>query len=309
MTSELPLADFDRRGFHIRDRRPQIPSDVPSADTYSVSPDYFRVMKIPLRRGRLFTEADARTSPLVAIISETCAREQFPGGNAIGKQIQLGGRDDQKPWASIVGVVGDVHQYGLEVKPNIAAYIVQSQDLSFGYSLVARTAGDPRLMELTVRAAFLAVDPTQPVFRVRPMEAYLGSSLAERRFTLGLIALFGGLALLLAGVGIYGVMAYAVTLRTREIGIRMALGAERREVLAMVLRAGARLTAAGLAIGFVSSLAISRLLASLLFEVSATDLATSAAVALVLSMAALVASYLPARRAAQVDPMIALRYE
>jgi putative ABC transport system permease protein len=153
------------------------------------------------------------------------------------------------------------------------------------------------------------VDPTQPVFRVRPMEAYLGSSLAERRFTLGLIALFGGLALLLAGVGIYGVMAYAVTLRTREIGIRMALGAERREVLAMVLRAGARLTAAGLAIGFVSSLAISRLLASLLFEVSATDPATSAAVALVLSMAALVASYLPARRAAQVDPMIALRYE
>jgi putative ABC transport system permease protein len=309
MTSELPLADFDRRGFHIRDRRPQIPSDVPSADTYSVSPDYFRVMKIPVRRGRLFTEADGKTSPQVAIISETCAREQFPDGNAIGKQIQLGGRDDQKPWATIVGVVGDVHQYGLEVKPNIAAYIVQSQDLSFGYSLVARTAVDPRLMERTVRAAFLAVDPTQPVFRVRPMESYLESSLAERRFTLGLIALFGALALVLAGVGIYGVIAYGVTLRTREIGIRMALGAERSDVLAMVLRAGARLTAAGLAIGFASSLALSRLLASLLFEVSATDLVTSAAVALVLSMAALVASYVPARRAAQVDPMIALRYE
>jgi putative ABC transport system permease protein len=309
MTSELPLADFDRRGFHIRDRRPQIPSDVPSADTYSVSPDYFRVMRIPLRRGRFFTEADGPVSPKVALISETCAREQFPEGNAIGKQIQLGGRDDRKPWATVVGVVGDVHQYGLEVKPNIAAYIVQSQDLSFGYSLVARTAGDPRLMERTVRAAFLAVDPTQPVLRVRPMEDYLASSLAQRQFTLGLIALFGGLALALAGVGIYGVMAYAAMLRTKEIGIRMALGAERRAVLAMVLRAGARLTAMGLAIGFLSSLALGRLLQSLLFEVSATDLATSAAVALLLSMAALVASYLPARRAAHVDPMLALRYE
>jgi putative ABC transport system permease protein len=309
MTSELPLSDFDRRGFHIRDRRPAIPSDVPGADTYSVSPGYFRVMKIPLRRGRLFTEADGPASPKVAIISETCAREQFPEGNAIGKQIQLGGRDDQKPWLTIVGVVGNVHQNGLEVKPNIAAYIVQSQDLSFGYSLVARTAVDPRLMELTVRAAFLATDPTQPVFSVRPLEDYLASSLAQRRFTLGLIALFGALAMALAGVGIYGVIAYAVLLRTREIGIRMALGAERSDVLGMVLHAGARLTAAGLAIGFVSSLALGRLLASLLFEVSATDLVTSAVVALILSMAALVASYVPARRAAQVDPIIALRYE
>ena len=173
MTSELPLGDFDRRGFHIRDRRPSIPSDVPSADTYSVSPDYFHVMKLPLRRGRLFTEADGPTAPKVAIISETCAREQFPGESAIGKQIQLGGRDDQKPWATIVGVVGDVHQYGLEIKPNIAAYIVQAQDASFGYSLGARTAIDPRRMEPTVRAAFLAVDATQPVFRVQPMESYL----------------------------------------------------------------------------------------------------------------------------------------
>ncbi len=130
-------------------------------------------MKLPLRRGRLFTEADGPTAPKVAIISETCAREQFPGESAIGKQIQLGGRDDQKPWATIVGVVGDVHQYGLEIKPNIAAYIVQAQDASFGYSLGARTAIDPRRMEPTVRAAFLAVDATQPVFRVQPMESYL----------------------------------------------------------------------------------------------------------------------------------------
>jgi putative ABC transport system permease protein len=313
MTSELPLADFDRRGFHIRYRRPQIPSDVPSADTYSVSPDYFRVMKIPLRRGRLFNEADGPTAPKVAIVSETCAREQFPGEEAIGKQIQLGGRDDRQPWATIVGVVGDVHQYGLEVKPSIAAYIAQSQDLSFGYSLVARTAADrsyaPRLMEGAVRAAFLAVDRTLPVYRVQPLESYSASALAERRFTLVLIALFGALALALAAVGIYGVIGYAVTLRTREVGIRMALGAERRDVLLMVLRTGAALTGTGLAAGFLASLALTRLLASLLFEVRAIDLATSAAVAVLLSAVALLASYLPARRAASVDPMIALRYE
>jgi putative ABC transport system permease protein len=309
MTSQLPLNSFDRRGFHIRDRRPRVSSDVPSADTYSVSPEYFRVMKIPLRRGRLFSEADGPASPKVAIVSETCAREQFPGENAIGKQIQLGGRDDNQPWATIVGVVGDVHQDGLEIKPNIAAYIVQSQDVSFGYSLVARTSLDPRLMERTVRAAFLAVDPTQPVFRVQPMEDYLASSLAQRRFTLTLIALFGALALALAAIGIYGVVAYTVTLRTREVGIRMALGAKRRDVLFMVLRDGAALAGAGLAIGFLASLALTRLLASLLFEVSATDPAISAAVAVGLSVVALLASYLPARRAAGVDPMIALRYE
>jgi putative ABC transport system permease protein len=309
MTSELPMADFDRRGFHIRDRHPQIPSDVPSADAYSVSPDYFRVMRIPLRRGRLFNEADGPSAPLVALVSETCAREQFPGEEAIGKQIQLGGRDDKKPWATIVGVVGDVHQYGLEVKPNIAAYIVQSQDLSFGYSLVARTAVDPLLMERTVRAAFFAVDSTQPVFRVQPMESYLASSLAQRRFTLELIALFGALALALAGVGIYGVIAYAVTLRTREIGIRMALGAEQKNIMVMVLRAGAVLTAAGLTTGFLASLAITRLLASLLFDVRPIDLKASLAVAVLLSAVALIASYLPARRAASVDPVIALRYE
>ena len=308
VTSQLPLSSFDRRGFHIRDRRPRIPSDVPSADTYSVSPDYFRVMRIPLRRGRLFTAADGPTSLKVAIVSETCARQEFPGESAIGKQIQLGGRDDNQPWATIVGVVGDVHQDGLDLRPRIAAYIVQSQDVSFSYSLVARTALQPRLMEHALRAAFLAVDSTQPVFRVQPMEDYLASSLAQRRFTLTLIALFGALALSLAAIGIYGVIAYSVTMRTKEIGIRMALGAARSDVLLMVLRDGATLTGMGLATGFLASLALARLLASLLFEVRATDLTVSIAVAAGLSAVALLASYLPARRAAAVDPTIALRY-
>ncbi len=309
MASNLPLADFDRYAFHIRDRRPRIPSDVPSVDLYSVSPDYLRVMRIPMLRGRQFTRQDGPTDPKVALISEICARQMFPNEVPIGKQIQLGGRNESGPWITIVGVVGDVRQYGLDHAPRMATYIVQAQNLAFGFSMVARSSIDPSRMEAAARAAFLAVDPTLPVYRVQPMEKFVASSLAERSFTLLLLGLFGGLALALAAVGIYGLISYAVTLRTREMGIRMAFGAERSDVLAMVLRQGLALTGLGLAAGFAASLALTRLLSSLLFEVRPTDLTTSAAVALVLAGVALTASYLPARRAASVDPMIALRYE
>lgn len=309
MTSMIPFTNFDRAGFHIRDRRPAHDSEDPSADRYSVSPDYFRVMRIPLKRGRVFTGQDVVAAPKVAIISETCAREQFPNRDPIGKQIQLGGRDDGKPWMTIVGVVGDVRQSGLDTPSNMAAYISQAQDLSFGYLLVARTTADPRRMEKSARAAFLAVDPTLPVFQVEPMETYLASSLAQRRFTLALLALFGVLALALAAMGIYGVVSCAMASRTREMGIRMALGAERSDVLAMVLRQAAVLAGAGLAAGLAASLALTRFLASLLFEVRTTDLATLAAIAALLAAVALGASYLPARRAASVDPTVALRYE
>jgi putative ABC transport system permease protein len=309
MTSMIPLTDFDRAGFHVRDHRPAHDADDPSADRYSVTPDYFRVMRIPLTHGRLFTDRDIAAAPKVALISETCAREQFPSQDPIGKQIQLGGRDDTKPWMTIVGIVGDVRQYGLDMASTIAVYIPQAQDLSFSYSLVARTATDPRGLERAARAAFLSVDPTQPVFQAQPMESYLASSLAQRRFTLALLALFGGLALALAAVGIYGVVSYAATSRTREMGIRMALGADRRDVLAMVLRQAAVLASGGLAAGLAVSLTLSRFLSSLLFEVRATDLATLATIAALLAAVALAASYLPARRAAGVDPTVALRYE
>ena len=309
MTSLLPLTDFDRAGFHIRDRRPAHGSQDPSTDRYSVTPDYFRVMRIPLKRGRTFTTQDIGGAPQVAVISEACARALFPDRDAIGKQIQLGGRDDSKPWMTIVGIVGSVRQNGLDAAPGMAAYIPQAQDLSFGYSLVARTSGDPWRMASAARAAFLAVDPTQPVFQVSPMESYMASSVGQRRFTLALLALFGALALVLAAVGIYGVVSYAAIARTREMGIRMALGAARRDVLSMVLRQAAVLAGAGLAAGLVASFTLTRFLATLLFDVRTTDVATLGAIAVLLAAVALGASYLPARRAAGVDPTVALRYE
>ena len=309
MVSTLPFTNFDRALIHIQDRPLANPNEAPNVDRYSVSPDYFHVMRIPLKRGRWFTEQDRRGSPAVAIVSESCARTLFPKEDAIGKHIQLGGRDDNKPWMTIVGVAGDVRQYGLDRAPNMEAYIPQAQDLSFTYTFVARTTRDPRRMEGAVRAAFLAVDKTQPLFDVVPMETYLAASLAERTFTLALLGLFGVLALALAAIGIYGVISYAVSLRTREIGIRMALGAKRSDVSGMVLRQGLALTAAGLAAGFVASLGLTRLLASLLYEVHPTDIATILGVAVLLTGVALTGSYVPARRASKVDPAIALRSE
>jgi putative ABC transport system permease protein len=245
----------------------------------------------------------------VALISETCSRTIFPNEDPIGKHIQLGGRKEDKPWLTIVGIVGDVHQRAPDRPSDGEAYILQAQDLSFSYSMVVRTSGDPRRAERAVRDAFLSADKTQPVFDVKPLEDYLADTVATRTFTLTLLALFGVLALVLAAVGIYGVISYAVTLRTREVGIRMALGAKRRDVLAMVLAQGLRLIGAGLAAGFAASLVLTRFLGTLLYQVKPADVGTSLGVALVLSAVALAASYIPARRAATLDPTVALRYE
>ncbi len=309
MASNMPLVDFDRAGFHIQDRPLGNNAQAPSADRYSVSPDYFQVLRIPLKRGRLFNDNDRRGAPLVAVISESCARTMFPNEDAIGKHIQLGGRHDDKEWMTIVGIVGDIRQYGLDRPSNMEAYVSLAQDMSFGFNLAARTSGDPRQMEQTVRQAIMSVDNTQPIFHVEPLENYVAQSLAARRFTLMLLGLFCGLALLLAAVGIYGVISYAVSLRTRELGIRMALGAARQDVLRMVLQQGLLLVIVGLAVGFAASLALTRFLTSLLFEVRPADQMTSVVVTLTLAAVALLANYLPARRASKVDPMVALRYE
>jgi len=309
MSSNLPMVSFDRRGFHIQDRPLANNAQAPSVDAYSVSPDYFSVMRIPLKRGRLFTDADRKGAPMVALISESCARQMFPDQDPIGRHIQLGGRHDDKEWATIVGIVGNIRQYGLDQPSNMEAYIAQAQNMDFGFDVVARTSGDPRLMEQAVRRAFLSADNTQPVFHVRPLEGYIAESLAARRFTLLLLGLFGALALVLAAVGIYGVISYAVTLRTREMGIRMALGAARQDVLQMVLRQGLKLAAIGLVLGLVASAGLTRFLTSLLFQVKPEDVVTTLAVALTLAAVALLANYLPARRASRLDPNEALRRE
>ena len=309
MASNLPLLTFDRSAFHIQDHPLANDADAPDLDRYSVSPDYFQVLDIPLKRGRLLTDGDRNGTRLVALISELCARTLFPNQDPIGKHIQVGGRHDDKEWITIVGVVGDVQQYGLDQPSNMAAYIPLAQDLSFAYNVAVRTTGDPRRMEQTVRQAFLSADNTQPVFHVRPLEDYVAESLAARRFTLMLLGLFGGLALALASVGIYGVISYTVSLRTREFGIRMALGAARKDVLQMVLRQGLKLAATGLVLGIVASVVFTRFLTALLFQVKPADTMTTVAVLLMLAAVALLANYLPAHRASHVDPNVALRHE
>ena len=309
MASNLPLMTFDRAGFHIQDRPLANDSDAPYTDRYSVSVDYFNVMRIPVKRGRLFTDSDRKGAPLVAIVSESCSRKVFPNEDPVGKHIQLGGRHNDKEWMTIVGMVGDIRQYGFDRPSNMEAYVPQAQNMDYDFSVAARTTGDPRLMEQTVRQAFFSADNTQPVFHVRPLEDYVGESLAARRFTLMLLGLFGALALILAAVGIYGVISYAVCLRTRELGIRMALGARRKDVLRLVLRQGLRVAATGLVVGLIASLMFTRFLTSLLFEVKPADVMTTLAVLVTLAVVALLANYVPARRASRVDPNEALRCE
>lgn len=305
MTSVLPMDSFDRRALHIQERPLANPADAPSADTYSVSTDYFRVMRIPLKRGRTFTGADRLGTVPVALISESCARAQFAGTDPIGKHIQLGGLG--RDWLTIVGVVGDVRQYGLDRPSNMEAYLAQAQDLNFGYNMLIRSTVAPQRMENAVRGAFLAVDPTQPVYHVRPLADYLSDSLAARTFTLALLGLFGALAVVLAAIGIYGVISYAVSARTREMGIRMALGAGRREVLWMMLLQGMGLSAVGIAWGLGASLALARFLSTLLYEVRPTDPLMYAMTALGIAALAFLATLVPSIRATRIDPMTALR--
>jgi putative ABC transport system permease protein len=308
MVSTLPLTSFDRTLFHIQDKPLANPIQAPSVDRYSITPDYFRVMRIPVKRGRAFTDEDRVFARPVVIVSESCARTEFPGEDPIGKHIQLSRPDDSKPWMTIVGVVGDVRQYALDREATMAVYLPEAQNTDFAYQLVARTTVDPRRMTAAVRGAFLEVDKSQPVYNIAPMDSYLRSSVAQRSFTLTLFGLFAALALGLAAIGIYGVISYAVSLRTREIGVRMALGARWNDVLGMVLKQGIVLAVAGLAAGFAASLALTQFLASLLYEVRPADPTTSV-VAVLLTIVALAASFIPARRAANIDPIVALRYE
>jgi predicted permease len=311
LVSTLPIAgsygSFDQAGFVIQDRRIPDPQ-VPSVDRYIVSPDYFRAAHIPLLRGRLFTEADAAGENRVALISNMTARQIFPGENPVGKRIQLGGRHDDQPWAEIVGVVGDVHQYGLDMPTTPQAYELYTQ-FPFNYATVlfVRSAVAPASLTNAIEEQIWAMDKNTLVFNPFLMTQILSASLAQRRFTISLLAGFGGLALLLAAIGIYGVQSYTVAQRTCEIGVRVALGAHATDVARMVLQEALVTATVAICAGWVVALVITQVLRSLLFEVNPSDPATLLAVSVGVLAVAAISAFIPARRAMNVDPAVALR--
>jgi len=307
MISNVPLSHTEPMKLRMEGGPSLSDSEAPSVDVFWASPDYFGVLKIPLQRGRFFTDQDSVGDPPAAIVSESFVKSRLAGSEAIGRRVQLGPQQERGPWFTIVGIVGDVRQSGFDREPDEAVYLPQAADPEHYTRLVARTAGDPMSFEKAVRAAIREIDPLQPIFHVQAMDDYVAAFLADRSFTLTLIGMFGTIALLLSAVGIFGVISYTVGLRTREFGIRMALGADRLAILKMILQDVLALLAWGLAAGLLSALVLTRFLSHMLFEVRPTDLTTLASVALVLSCVALLAAYLPALRAARVDPARALR--
>jgi len=273
--------------------------------------DYFKVMQIPLRAGRDFGPQDiTENAPLVGIANEALVRQYFQNEDPIGKRIGWA-RDPQIHWITIVGVVGDVRHFGLDLPELPALYspYTQINPWKRWMSIAARTEGNPNAMAQSIKQEIWKVDPQLPVSRVETMDEMTAGSFAARRFNMSLLTLFAGLALVLAAIGIYGVMSYAVTQRTQEIGIRMALGARTSDVLRIVLRNGMTLILIGIALGLGGAFVLTRLMVTLLFGVTPTDAFTIGLVSMVLIVVAFIACFIPARRATKVDPLVALRYE
>ena len=295
--------------FEIDGRPPLQPGATQSTNFYSISSDYFKAMGIPLRRGRVFNERDTKQSPRVAVISETMVQKIFPDEDPIGKRITFDDRDKNPEWFEIVGIVGDVKQYGLDQPTTMQTYEPYTQQTLPYMTLVVRSTGDPNNLTAAIRSEVLKLDKEQPATNIKTLNEYFSTSIAQQRFSVVLLGVFAGVALVLAAVGIYGVLSYAVTQRTHEIGIRMALGAGRRDVFRLVVGRGMLLSLIGVASGLIAAFGLTRLMSSLLFGVTATDAMTFASVAGVLLAVALLACYIPARRATKVDPLVALRYE
>jgi putative ABC transport system permease protein len=308
---ELPLSGSTNSGsFEIEGQLPSQSTDSPHADWWEATPGYLETMDIPLKAGRFFTDADRTGTPNVVVVSEGLAKRYFRGEDPIGKRIDFLGEVGKPVWSTIIGVVGDIKQRGLDDRQNSQFYAPYHQTLfASGLTVVVRTASDPAAVIGSIRNAVQRINPQLAVYDLRTMEQVAARSVAERRFTTFLLALFAGLALVLACVGLYGVIAYSVTQRTQEIGIRMALGAQTGDVLRMILNQSLVLTLVGLVVGTIASLALTRYLASLLFNVKPTDPVTLVSVSLLLALVSVVASYIPARRAARVNPIVALRYE
>ncbi|MFP5264634.1 MAG: ABC transporter permease [Blastocatellia bacterium] len=309
--SNLPLSGSISSGsFQIEGRPPIAPGEAtPHSDRRVVTQDYFQAMAIPLMRGRYFTDQDSADSKPVVIIDETMARIYWPDEDPIGKRLSWSSNNGNPVWAEIVGLVGAVKHLGLDAAVRGQLYMPHNQRPSSAMYMVIRTSARPEGVAGAVKSAIQIVDKDQPVYNIKTMEEYLSGSVAKSRLTLLLFGIFGAVALILAAVGLYGVMSYSVTQRTHEIGIRMALGAKQTDVLRLVVGDGMLLTAVGVGAGLAAALALTRLMSSLLYGVNATDSVTFVVISLVLTGVALVACYIPARRASKVDPMVALRYE
>ena len=315
----VPLASGGTESGALPDSRPAEPDSFSSCLYQAVSADYFNTIGIPLRRGRAFNALDVETSPLVAVVDETMAEEFWPGEDPIGRRVAFeftGDQDAFEPtWREVVGVVGHVRHYEMRAPSRVQIYVPYTQppmwfaDRRPPMALFLKTQGDPATWVPAVRAEVASLDPNLPVYDVMTMDEVLFRELGGDRLLSGVLTAFAALALLLATIGIYGVMAYAVSRRTHEIGVRMALGAQMNNVMRLVMRRALVLTGTGLLVGVPVALLLSRFLTTLLYEVGATDLATFGTVALLLSLVAVAASYIPARRATKVDPVVALRIE
>jgi putative ABC transport system permease protein len=309
-TAALPLPfihGYINIGFQVEGEPPRSRSESPSANFVAIQPNYFHVMRIPLLRGREFTGADRPGAPSVCLVSATMARRFFPNGDAIGKRIVIGFPESVP--REIVGIVGDVKDRDLADPDPTQVYAPFSQNPIWAMTLGVRTHGDPAQLGTMVREQVRALDPALPVEDIKPMTEVIAESIAEPRFRTTLLGLFAATALLLAAIGIYGVISYNTGRRTREIGIRVALGAQRRDVLRLILREGFALSAAGAALGILGAAMLAHFLATLVFGISTGDPFTYLSVTGLLLGVALLACYIPARRAMRVDPMVALRYE
>jgi putative ABC transport system permease protein len=307
----LPFSDNDSdSSFYIAEQPPIAPGNRPDASHLAVAPGYFRSMKIPLRNGRDFDARDTEKSGNVALINEAFVKRFFPGVNPIGQHVVLDRGDQGDFPMEVIGVVGDTkhEELGEIPRPEMYQPFAQAPNRRLWITL-RRTSANLSGMQTSVRRAVTEIDPDVYVAQLKPLTSMLSKHLAQPRFNMMLLGVFAGVAMILAAIGIYGVIAYSVAQRTREIGIRIALGAQRGEMLGMILRQSLTVVAVGLTIGLLAAFAGTRLLASLLYGVSANDIFTYASVVLLLGMAALLASYIPARRAMKVDPMVALRAE
>jgi putative ABC transport system permease protein len=310
VVTPLPLSGEGRQApFTIEGRPAAADSEVPLAELAAISPDYFQALSIPLVRGRYFTEQDTHDSTQVVIIDETMAKRHWPNEDPIGKQFKIGPAASPAPWMQIVGIVGHTKNYGVTEESRVEMFRPYAQMAFNAISVVVRTSRSPEVIANAVRGEIGGIDKDQPVYNIRTMETMLATTVAPRRLSVYLLGAFALLALILEAIGVYSVLAYTVTERVHEIGVRMALGAQRSSILKLIMGQGLSLVVIGMVIGLAGSVAFNQVVGSLLYGVSTSDVISYMGGMIVLTVVAVLACYLPAKRATKVDPLTAIRYE